>query len=83
MKYLYAVTHINKDGYRVLSRPNQGRNHFATASDAQHMIDAMLKNNSLDTLESVYGKDGARTFEVRKIKCYDHGDMIPGQDSFL
>src|SRR3972149_6050752 len=76
MKTMYAITHINKDGMRTLSRANQGRNHFDTAEEARAALETTLKNNSLDTLESIYGKVGATSMEVRPVRCYDHGDAM-------
>lgn len=64
----YVVTHINKDGNRVMSHAHQGRNTYETAEQAQAWIEAARKNNSESTMQAVYGdKD---TLEVRAAKCY-------------
>ncbi len=69
----YVVTHINKDGMRTLASAQQGRNTYATQEEAQKHLDAMLSNNSMDTLRSVYGFP----LEVRECECYpNHFDPI-------
>ncbi len=69
---MYAITHINKDGMRTLSRPNQGRNHFTTEYEAKKALADMLKNNSRSTLVSIFGD--VDSMEVRPVLCYHHGD---------
>jgi len=71
----YAVTYVNRDGFRVLAHANQGRNHFETLEEAQTHIAATLANNSRDTLESVFGPH-LDTLEATPTKCYSHGDAI-------
>ena len=62
----YVITHIGKDGLRTLAQACQGRNTYATPEEAQSMIDAMMKNNSMDTLKSVFNLP----LEVRPCECY-------------
>lgn len=62
----YVVTHLNKNGNRILADAQQGRNTYATSQEAEHAIEMRMKNNSLDTLQSVYGLP----LEVRACKCY-------------
>lgn len=72
MKTLFAITHINKQGMRGLTEPNQGRFHFATFDEAQARLDAL--RDSLT--EKILGAEMGATLEVRAVKCYDHGDAI-------
>lgn len=71
----YAITHLNEHGDRVLSFPNQGRNHFDTPEEAQKRIAAVLNNNTIDLLISIYGDGGVKSLEVRPVKCYENGDV--------
>ena len=70
----YTITYIYKDGLRKFARANQGRNHFDKESDAKEFLANTLKNNSIETLNSVYCD--YRTLRVDPIECYDHGDAI-------
>ena len=63
----YVPTHIDKDGARTLMRAAQGGQTFATTEEAQAWIDAVRRNNSTDTLRSVFGPD---TYEVRECECW-------------
>lgn len=66
---LYAITHINKDGYRTLTFANQGRNHFNTpeeAENAMRVFEPGLRDKILGNL--------ADTLQVRPVDCYEHGD---------
>jgi hypothetical protein len=76
MKIMYALTFVNKDGFRILAQANQGRNHFKTKEEANQHLKAVIQNNSPSTLESIYGKEGLKTLEVRPVNCYDHGDAM-------
>lgn len=62
----YVVTHAGKGGVRTLAHPCQGRNTYAAPEEAQAWIDAAMKNNSMDTLKSVY----VLPLEVRACNCY-------------
>ena len=63
----YVITHINKDGRRTLAQAMQGQYTYSTKKEAQHMINAMMKNNSMDTLTSVY----RLLLESRMVDCYE------------
>jgi len=62
----YVITHIGKDGFRVLADAQQGRNTYETREQAEHALAMRMQNNSLDTLNSVYGLP----LEVRTCRCY-------------
>jgi hypothetical protein len=62
----YVITHLDKHGDRVLADAQQGRNTYATAQEAEKAIEQRMRNNSLDTLKSVYGLP----LEVRSCRCY-------------
>lgn len=64
----FVATYVNKDGYRTLMRPAQGRNTFATAAEAQAWIEAVMTNNSTETVRQVWGDNPQ--FEVRQCPCY-------------
>jgi len=75
MKTQFALTHINQDGMRQLTRPNQGRNHFSKLEDAENYF-ACLFNNSQTTLAKVYGKQSLGTFRIDPVECFDNGDAV-------
>jgi len=62
----YVVTHIGKDGMRTLIGPAQGRCTYATQEQAEEYKTAVLSNNSMDTLKSMYGFP----LEVRPCRCW-------------
>lgn len=69
----FCITHINRDGYRVLTFANQGRNHFDTAEEAEKYLEAVRGENSRDNLRHI--TDGRpETLAVRTFDCYAHGD---------
>jgi hypothetical protein len=72
----YAVTHINRDGMRTLTRANQGRNHFVNKEQAEQWIQTVYGNTPEATIRQVYGPQALGTFEVRPVECYSHGDAI-------
>lgn len=76
MKTLYAVTHINRDGMRQLTWPNQGRYHYETPEMAQKWISDATANNSPENLSRFFGPQAIGTFEVRPVECYDNGDAV-------
>lgn len=69
MQTRYAVTHIATDGVRVLTRANQGRNHFDTRAEAETWMNATKASLRAKVLG-----DGADTLRVLTVTCYDHGD---------
>ena len=74
MKIRYAITCVNKDGYRELAFANQGRNHFDDRDSAKLHLEMTLKHNDEKTLKSVYGD--ISKMRVDEVECYDHGDAI-------
>ena len=65
----FAITHVNSDGMRVLTLPNQGRQHYAdqrTAEIAMRILTPGLRAKILGSK--------ADTLEVREVECYAHGD---------
>ena len=75
MKTLFAATHINHAGFRVLSRANQGREHFATREACAKWCAEILANTTPRTLEMVWGPHYA-TLAPHEVECYDHGDAM-------
>ena len=74
MKIRYALTYTDKDGYRVLVGPNQGRWFRDTSEEMEEYRGHFLKNNTDVLLASVFGPQSLGTFEVRPVECYDNGD---------
>ena len=74
MKTRYAITHIGRDGLRVLTFANQGRNHYDDQADAVRRLASFVQNNPVETLRDIYGDQAIGTFEVTPVECYDHGD---------
>jgi hypothetical protein len=73
----YVISFMNKDGMRQIAYPCQGRNTSATKIEAETDLEAFLKNNNPQTLQSIFGKDCLGTFEVSAIECYDgHFDPV-------
>lgn len=70
----YALTHVNREGMRQLTRANQGRNMFDDEELAKRYREAFLLANTIACLESAYGKQAVGTFEVRPVQCYTSGD---------
>ena len=62
----YVITHINKGGMRTLISPAQGRYTYLTAEEAQTQINAIMENNSRDTILSLFGLP----LEVRFVECW-------------
>jgi phosphoserine phosphatase len=65
----YTITAIKKDGRRQLAFDNNGTNTYKTEELAQHILEAVLKNNSKETIEHV-----GRELQVRPVECYGSGD---------
>jgi hypothetical protein len=64
----YVATYVNRDGMRTLMGAAQGRNTFATETEAQAWIDAVTSNNSTDTVHQIWGSNPQ--FAVRSCPCY-------------
>lgn len=72
---LFAVTHVGRDGLRVLSRTAQGRDMFQSREAAEVWMREVLENTPPDTIRQVWGPNALGTFEVRECECWDgHGD---------
>ncbi len=78
MKTMYALTHIDSDGMRTLTRRNWGQNHFETREAGEKYLEAFLnpETNRESTLIEIFGKRAIGTFKICPIECYDHGDAI-------
>jgi len=70
---LFAITHQNRDGCRVLTFANQSRNHYNTKAEAEKVLE-QLKVNGLPRIREILGGFGFATLEVREIECYENGD---------
>lgn len=69
----YVITHVDRNGMRTLAHPMQGRYTYATEAEATAALEAMLDNNSLDTLRAHFGLP----LEVRAVECYPgHFDPV-------
>lgn len=73
----YVISHMNKDGLRAMTYSHQGRNTKATKKEVETELSHFNKNNSENTLISVFGSQALETFEVSAIRCYDgHHDPM-------
>jgi hypothetical protein len=71
----YMVTCIRELGLRQIIDSQQGRNTFATVEEARIDLANVLKNNSVETLVSVYGPHCMGTFRISPIECWPgHND---------
>lgn len=70
----YGSTHIDRDGMRTLTGPNQGRYFDDTREAAEKRMSEVMNNNSTDRIADVWGAQSLGTFEVRAITCYENGD---------
>lgn len=67
----WAVTHVNADGYRVLTFANQARNHYESQAGAETALTQFAQG----LREKILGSR-ADTLEVRRITCYENGDAV-------
>jgi len=84
---------MNKDGMRQMTYPMQGRNTQGSKEETEKELEAFLKNNSQNTLDSIFGSQSKGTFEVSAIECYEgHNDpkgcfikeeLNPGQEILI
>jgi len=72
----FALTHVNKDGMRTLTRRNIGASHWDRRDDADAYLAVFLVNNTESTLDSVFGVQARGTYEIRPVECYPHGDAV-------
>ena len=70
---LFAISHQNRDGCRVLTFANQSRNHYSTRDKAEKALE-QLKVNGLPRIREILGETGFATLEVREIESYENGD---------
>ncbi len=64
----YVATYVNKDGQRTLMAAAQGRNTYETMEMALAWLDAVIANNSVSTVESIWGDDPR--FKVCACPCW-------------
>lgn len=69
----FALTFVDSQGLRVLAHANDGRNTWKTKKEGETYLNNMLKNNSKETLESIFGENPQ--FEVREVVCYSNGEV--------
>jgi hypothetical protein len=67
----YAITNIGKDGLRVLTFANQGRNHYDTREAAQASLDLFKGPQGLPR---VLTPEQVASLQVTEVECYGHGD---------
>ena len=63
----YVATYVNRDGQRTLMGAAQGRNTYATETEAQGWVDGVMSNAS-DSVRQIWGDDPRP--EVRACPCY-------------
>jgi hypothetical protein len=62
----YVITHLDKNGNRILLGAQQGRNTYPTKKEAKQGIKDIYDNNSAQTIAEFYGEP----LEVRLCRCY-------------
>ena len=72
MKNGFVVTYVMENGNRRMTGQVCGRNVYATKEEAEKALRAFIDNNSVSTLEMLYGD--VNEMEVREVECYDNGD---------
>jgi hypothetical protein len=70
----FAITHVAKDGNRVLSDPAQARYMYATHREATQHLSDILAANTKDRIASVFGPKALTTFAIKEVDCFDNGD---------
>jgi len=66
----FVVTFINRNGMRTILGPVQGRNTFATRSEAADWVAAIVGGNASYRLAEIYGAQAVGSFEPRAVACY-------------
>ena len=66
----YAITHLTRDGLRVLTFANQGRNHYDDEPTALAALEAHRAG-----LARVLGA-AVDSLQVRQVECWEHGDAV-------
>ena len=69
----FALTFINSEGLRVLAHQNDGRMTWNTKKQGDKYLESMLKNNSEDTIKSIFGENPQ--FQVKEVVCYSNGEV--------
>lgn len=72
----YNVSHINRNGDRVLFGPNQGRHFSDTRAEKEAWLQACLENTGEDILAHLCGEQSRGTFRVDPFDCYENGDAV-------
>jgi hypothetical protein len=70
----HAVTHIQKDGLRVLTRGAQGRNLHDARPEAEAWLAGFLKETDSNRIAEIYGAQAVGTFRVDPFDCWNSGD---------
>lgn len=78
MKRLWAITHIDRSGFRTFTHSNTGRHHHPSKEKAEDSLCAILKNNGAHRLADVFGPHFIQTARVDWVECHDHGDRMGG-----
>ncbi len=66
----WAVTHIDRDGSRVLSFPCQAAYTFATPEEAEEQAGNLSSANSSARIAEVYGEQALGTFRASRVECW-------------
>ncbi len=66
----WAVTHIGRDGLRVLSSSCQARYTFATPEEAEEQAGNLAAANSPARIAEVYGAQAVGTFRASRVECW-------------
>jgi hypothetical protein len=79
MNIRYVLSHINKDGMRVMTSAIQGRHTFGSTVEAEQHLQGFNANNTPENLTQIFGSQALGTFEVSAIECYEgHNDPKGG-----
>jgi len=64
----YVLTFVDSKGLRVMAHTNDGRHTFLEKKDVYHWLKLMYRNNSLDTIRSIFGDKPK--FKATQTACY-------------
>jgi len=71
----HVITHVARDGIRILSHPAQGRFTHPSAQAAQAHLDAIKEGTDRATLEQVF--HDPESMRVQEVDCYpNHHDPM-------
>ena len=65
-----AVTHVGRDGLRVLTSSCQARYTFATPEEAEEQAGNLAAANSSARIAEVYGEQALGTFRASRVECW-------------